>query len=249
MGQRITRAKGKIKAARIIVRVLPLMTSPRASRASWWSSSWSSTRVTSPPIPEKDAVRSDLTLEAIRRPGCSRPLPTDGEVDGLLALSLLTEARRSPRVRRRVSCRARRADCGAWDAALILAGCTGPGADRPAVSAGQGSPGRYQILAAINAVHTSAGTSATPPGPRSSPSTTSSPASAPHRWSRSIEPSTLAELDGPDVALAMVGRLDRAATAPTARPAPTCYADSAAGPLPALRTKGHRVGRQHRQVA
>ena len=44
---------------------------------------------------EKEAVRSDLTAEAIRLTRLVRDLmPADGEVAGLLALMILTEARR-----------------------------------------------------------------------------------------------------------------------------------------------------------
>ena len=77
-----------------------------------------------------------------------------------------------------------------------------------AVAAGQGRPGRYQILAAINAVHTSA---------RDVRDTDWSQVVALYDQLAAIDPSpivalnravALAELDGPEVALAMVDRLD-----------------------------------------
>lgn len=80
-------------------------------------------------------------------------MPQDGEVAGLLALMLLTEARRNARVSasgERVTLDEQ--DRSAWDAALIAEGhrlvleCLAAGA----------APGRYQILAAINAVQTCA---------------------------------------------------------------------------------------------
>ena len=137
--------------------------------------------------PNKEPVRHDLTAEAIRLTRLIRALmPQDGEVAGLLALMLLTEARR----RARVSASGElvpldEQDRGAWDAALIAEGHR---LVRERLVAGV-APGRYQILAAINAVHTSARDVATPTGRRSSPSTTSSRASTPRRSSPSTGPS------------------------------------------------------------
>jgi RNA polymerase sigma-70 factor (ECF subfamily) len=80
-------------------------------------------------------------------------MPGDGEVTGLLALMLLTEARHAARV----SASGELVTLGeqdrrAWDAALIAEGHE---LVRERLAAGE-SPGRYQILAAISAVHTSA---------------------------------------------------------------------------------------------
>ena len=137
--------------------------------------------------PGTDPVRHDLTAEAIRLTRLIRALlPDDGEVAGLLALMLLTEARRTARV----SAGGKlvpldEQDRGAWDAALIAEGHQ---LVRERLAA-RVAPGRYQILAAISAVHTSAGTYAPPTGRRSSPSTTSSCASTPPRSSPSTGPS------------------------------------------------------------
>ena len=158
MGQRITRAKGKIKAARIPYRVpsaadLPARISGVLAvlflifNEGYLASD-----------PEQEPVRSDLTLEAIRLTRLLQALlPTDGEVAGLLALMLLTEARRAARISASGELvTLDEQDRGAWDAALIAEGHALVRERIAAVSAGQGHPGRYQILAAINAVHTSA---------------------------------------------------------------------------------------------
>ena len=48
-------------------------------------------------VHRRGADRVDLTAEAIRLTRCARPLPDDAEVAGLLALMLLTDARRPAR--------------------------------------------------------------------------------------------------------------------------------------------------------
>ncbi len=99
MGQRITRAKSKIKAARIPYRVpaeedLPARVSGvLAVLFLVFNEGYLATG------PDTDPVRHDLTEEAIRLTRLVRDLlPEDGEVAGLLALMLLTEARRTARV-------------------------------------------------------------------------------------------------------------------------------------------------------
>ena len=77
------------------------------------------------------------------------------EAAGLLALMLLIEARRPARVSASGELVALELDRGAWDAALI-AEVTSWCASASAAAAAGVAPGRYQILAAINAVHTSA---------------------------------------------------------------------------------------------
>ena len=210
IGQRITRAKGKIKAAGIPYRVpsaedLPARVSGVLAvlflvfNEGYLASD-----------PEKEAVRSDLTLEAIRLTRLVRGLlPSDGEVAGLLALMLLIEARRPARVSASGELvTLDEQDRGAWDAALIAEGHALVRERIVAVSAGRGRPGRYQILAAINAVHTSA---------RDVRDTDWSQVVALYDQLARIDPSpvvalnravALAELDGPEVALALVDRLD-----------------------------------------
>jgi len=210
MGQRITRAKGKIKAARIPYRVpssedLPARISGVLAvlflvfNEGYLASD-----------PGKEAVRSDLTLEAIRLTRLLQALlPSDGEVAGLVALMLLTEARRPARISTSGELvTLDEQDRGAWDAALIAEGHALVRERIAAVSAGQGHPGRYQILAAINAVHTSASDVR---------DTDWSQVVALYDQLADIDPSpivalnravALAELDGPEVALAEVDRLD-----------------------------------------
>jgi RNA polymerase sigma-70 factor, ECF subfamily len=210
MGQRITRAKGKIKAARIPYRVPASEDLP--ARVSGVLAVlflvFNEGYLTSDP--QKEAIRSDLTLEAIRLTRLVHALlPSDGEVAGLLALMLLTEARRKARLSASGELvTLDEQDRGAWDAALIAEGHTLVRERIAAVSAGQGHPGRYQILAAINAVHTSA---------RDVRDTDWSQIVALYDRLASIDPSpivalnravALAELDGPEVALALVDQLD-----------------------------------------
>ncbi len=210
MGQRITRAKGKIKAARIPYRVPSSEDLPArvAGVLAVLYLVFNEGYLTSDP--EKEAVRSDLTLEAIRLTRLVYALmPSDGEIAGLLALMLLTEARRAARVSKSGELvTLDDQDRGAWDAALIAEGHALVRERIAAVSAGHGHPGRYQILAAINAVHTSA---------KDARETDWSQVVALYDRLASIDPSpivalnravALAELDGPEVALALVDRLE-----------------------------------------
>jgi RNA polymerase sigma-70 factor (ECF subfamily) len=152
MGQRITRAKAKIKAARIPYRVpsaedLPARVSGvLAVLFLIFNEGYLATG------PDTDPVRHDLTAEAIRLTRLIRTLlPEDGEVAGLLALMLLTEARRTARVSASGELvPLGEQDRGAWDATLVAEGHR---LVRERLAAGV-APGRYQILAAINAVHT-----------------------------------------------------------------------------------------------
>ncbi|HVX43092.1 MAG TPA: DUF6596 domain-containing protein [Mycobacteriales bacterium] len=154
MGRRITRAKAKIAAARIPYRVPAAEDLPArvagvlAVLFLVFNEGYLATG------PGTDPVRSELTGEAIRLTRLIRALlPEDGEVAGLLALMLLTEARRAARISAggELVVLAEQ-DRGAWDAALIAEGHR---LVRERLAAGA-PPGRYQILAAINAVHTSA---------------------------------------------------------------------------------------------
>ena len=124
MGQRITRAKGKIKAARVPYRVPSAADLP--ARVSGvlavlylvFNEGYLSTSS------DTDPVRSDLTAEAIRLTRLIRLLiPDDGEVVGLLALMLLAEARRAARVSTAGALvTLYEQDRGSWDAALIAEG-------------------------------------------------------------------------------------------------------------------------------
>jgi RNA polymerase sigma-70 factor, ECF subfamily len=206
MGRRITRAKAKIKAARIPYRVpsaedLPVRVSGvLAVLFLVFNEGYLATG------PGTDPVRHELTAEAIRLTRLIRALmPDNGEVAGLLALMLLTEARRTARVSASgelVSLDEQ--DRGAWDAALIAEGHQ---LVRERLAAWV-APGRYQILAAINAVHTSA---------RDIRDTDWSQILALYDQLVRIDPSPIvalnravavAELDGPEVALAAVDGLE-----------------------------------------
>src|SRR5947209_17396723 len=208
VGRRITRAKAKIKAARIPYRVpsaedLPARVSGvLAVLYLVFNEGYLATG------PDTDPVRHDLTAEAIRLTRLIRALlPEDGEVAGLLALMLLTEARRPARVSASGELVALdEQDRGAWDVALIAEGHRLV-RERLAAAAAGVAPGRYQILAAINAVHTSA---------RDIRDTDWSQVLALYDQLVRLDPSPIvalnraiavAELDGPQVALAAVDAL------------------------------------------
>ena len=154
MGQRISRAKAKIKAAHIPFRVpspddLPArLSSVLAVLFLIFNEGYLATG------PDTDVVRDDLTAEAIRLTRTVRELmPHDGEVAGLLALMLLTKARRPARVSSSGELvTLRDQDRASWNVDLIVEGHQ---LVRERLASGV-APGRYQILAAINAVHTSA---------------------------------------------------------------------------------------------
>ncbi len=124
MGQRITRAKAKIKAARIPYRVPSAEDLPRrvsgvlAVLFLVFNEGYLASG------PDTDPVRHDLTAEAIRLARLLRELmPEDGEVAGLLALMLLTEARRAARVSANGELvTLDEQDRGAWDASLVAEG-------------------------------------------------------------------------------------------------------------------------------
>jgi RNA polymerase sigma-70 factor (ECF subfamily) len=209
MGQRITRAKAKIKANRIPYRVPSAEDLPRrvsgvlAVLFLVFNEGYLATG------PGTDALRHDLTAEAIRLTRLVRGLlPDDGEVAGLLALMLLTEARRTARVSATGELvTLHEQDRGSWDTELIAEGHRLV-RERLAVVAGTGqAPGRYQILAAINAVHTSA---------RDARDTDWAQVVALYDQLVGVDPSpvvalnraiAVAELDGPEVALAIIERL------------------------------------------
>ena len=108
-------------------------------------------------------------------------LPGDGEIAGLLALMLLTHARRAARTAPDGGLiPLAEQDRVAWDGAAIA---RGRGARR--ARAGRAAIGPYQLQAAIAAVHGEAPTARTPTGRRSSPCTGCSNRSRPIRWSRS----------------------------------------------------------------
>jgi RNA polymerase sigma-70 factor, ECF subfamily len=205
MERRITRAKAKIKVARIPYRVptaadLPArITGVLAVLYLVFNEGYLASG------PDTEPVRQELTAEAIRLTRLVRELlPHDGEVAGLLALMLLIDARRAARVAAGGELvTLDEQDRGSWDAALIA---EGHGLVRQHLASGQ-SPGRYQLLAAINAVHTSA---------RDVRDTDWAQVVALYDQLARLDPSPIvamnraiavAELDGPEVAVASVDRL------------------------------------------
>ena len=207
MAQRITRAKKKISVAKIPYRVPEADDLPRRLAGVLavvylvFNEGYLSSSADAPPI------REELTAEAIRLGRILRQLlPDVPEVAGLLALMLLTESRRTARVARGELVPMYEQDRGAWDRSLIA---EGHGLVRECLAAGR--PGPYQLQAAINAVHTDAPTAS---------ATDWSQVAALYDQLRVIAPSpfvelnravAIAELDGPEVALAIVDRLDLAA--------------------------------------
>jgi RNA polymerase sigma-70 factor, ECF subfamily len=205
MAQRITRAKAKIKAAGIPWKVpdaddLPTRVAGVLAvlylvfNEGYLASS-----------AEADPIRADLTTEAVRLTRLVRELlPDDGEVAGLLALMLLIAARREARVSAHGELvTLDQQDRGSWDHALIA---EGHALVHERLASGQ-RPGRYQVLAAINAVHTDA---------HDARDTEWSQVVALYDQLVVLDPSpvvalnraiAVAELDGPQVALAQVEAL------------------------------------------
>lgn len=106
--------------------------------------------------PAGGPVRTDLATEAIHLGRVIHALrPGEDETAGLLALMLLIHARRDARVSADGALVPLDAqDRGRWDKELIA---EGHALVRTCLDSGR-PPGRYQILAAINAVHTDAAT-------------------------------------------------------------------------------------------
>ena len=156
MAQRVTRAKRKIAAANIPYRVPRDHELPGRLRGVLAVVYLVFTEGHLPGSGDT-GIRDDLCAEAIRLGRVLRDLmPDEPEVAGLLALMLLTDARRAARL-----------DAGGtlvtldvqdrslWDRAEIA---EGHALVRECLR--RNRPGHYQLLAAVNAVHTDAATSA-----------------------------------------------------------------------------------------
>jgi len=202
MAQRITRAKKKIAAAKVPYRVPEAADLPDRLDGVLtvlflvFNEGYLSTG-------DGDPVRAELTGEAIRLARLLRALlPEEPEVAGLVALMLLIDARREARVRNGQLVPLAEQDRAGWDRELIAAGHA---LVRECLATNR--PGRYQILAAVNAVHTDA--------PTASDTDWSQVVALYDQLSR-LDPSPIvalnravavAELDGPEVGLALVDRL------------------------------------------
>ncbi|MGW4475704.1 RNA polymerase sigma factor [Nonomuraea sp. NPDC004354] len=101
-----------------------------------------------------DLQRADLTAEAVRLARTvHRLLPDDGEVAGLLALMLLTDARRAARTDAEGALiTLDEQDRTLWDKDLVA-----EGVDLVTAALSRGPLGPYQLQAAIAAVHTEEG--------------------------------------------------------------------------------------------
>lgn len=202
MAQRITRAKQKIAATRVPYRVpeahdlAERLGGVLAVLFLVFNEGYLATG-------DGDPVRAELTSEAVRLTRILRRLlPDEPEVAGLLGMLVLIEARRESRVRHGQLVPLDEQDRAGWDRALIA---EGHALVRECLAINR--PGRYQILAAINAVHTDAPTA---------PDTDWSQVVALYDQLSRLDPSPIvalnravavAELDGPKVALALVDRL------------------------------------------
>ena len=209
MAQRITRAKKKISVAKIPYRV------PSAADLGErvngvlaviylvFNEGYLSSSADASPI------REELTDEAIRLARILRALlPDVPEVTGLLALMLLTDARRSVRVADGELVPLHEQDRGGWDRELIAEGHE---LVRECLErASEGRPGQYQLLAAINAVHTDAPTAADTDWAQIATLYSQLYALIPSPIVALNRAVAVAELDGPEVALAEVDRLDLA---------------------------------------
>ncbi len=202
MGQRITRAKRKIAAARIPFRVpehddlRPRLAGVLAVLYLIFNEGYLSTSGGSPD-------RIDLTAEAIRLGRLLRGLlPTEPEVAGLLALMLLIDARRDARFHDGLLVPLTEQDRTSWNQTEIDEGLA---LVRECLAVNR--PGPYQVQAAVNAVHSTARTAA---------DTDWSQIHALYGQLLRLTPSpvvelnravAVAELDGPEVGLAVVDRL------------------------------------------
>jgi RNA polymerase sigma-70 factor (ECF subfamily) len=204
MAQRLVRAKGKIRDARIPYRVPAEADLPDRVRSvlavvylifneGYTASSGG------------QLVREDLCAEAVRLGRLLAELmPDEPEVAGLLALMLLTQARRAARTSAGGELvRLADQDRGRWDRGLIA-----EGQDLVRRCLRRGQPGPYQVQAAINAVHSDAPSAAATDWRQVVTLYDQLAAVAPGPVVALNRAVAVAEVDGPAVALALVDGLD-----------------------------------------
>lgn len=201
MAQRITRAKAKIKAAHIPFRIpdaadvadrlgAVLAVIYLIFNEGYLASSG-------------EPIRADLSDEAIRLGRLVHQLlPSEPEVAGLLALMLLTDARRSARVAGGELVVLHEQDRSQWDATLLA---EGQALVHDAMA--PGIPGLYVLLAAINALHTSVSDARDTPWPRIASLYDRLYAVSPTPIVALNRAVAIAEVDGPQVALSQVDQL------------------------------------------
>jgi len=203
MAQRIVRAKAKIRDAGIPYRVPDTPELPGRLRAVLavvyliFTEGHSASDGTG-------LVREDLCVEAVRLGRVlAELLPDEEEVLGLLALMLLVDARRPARIDAEgLPVRLADQDRGAWHQGAIGEGL---GIVRHCLR--RNRPGPYQIQAAINAVHSDATTAAATDWPQIVALYDHLLALAPSPIAALHRAVAVAEVDGPDAALAIVDGL------------------------------------------